>query len=235
MGKHRCPGQDRRYWKPEDIFEEKCPRCGFAVELWKDEGVGRCSNCGTAIVNPRVAQGCAQWCKFAKECMGLVPGAGGDTFTTEQKLIGFIKETFGEGSHSFRHSLDVLGWAKRIMENEGGEPLVVKASAILHEMAGEAKNVDPDEKSLSPEKSALIQSLMERAGIAEPVTEEVKHVITRFTCGHGQKRIEFLIFSDAHALSELKEAQVSGRDTDISDFHTKSGKSFAEALERRHN
>jgi len=235
MGKHRCPGQDRRYWKPEDIFEEKCPQCGSAVELWKDEGVGRCSNCGAPVVNPRVAQGCAQWCKFAKECIGFVPVAGGDIFTVEQKLIGFIKENFGEGSHPFRHTLDVLGWAERIMESDGGAPSVVKASALLHELAGEEKSFDPDKKNLSPEKRALLGNLMKRAGVTDSVIKEVENVITRFTCGHGEKSIEFFILSDAHALSELKEAQGSGRTTGISDFHTKSGKSYAEELLSRHN
>ncbi len=235
MGRQRCPGQDRRYWKPEDIFEEKCPQCGFAVELWKDEGVGRCGNCGAPVVNPRVAQGCALWCKFAKECLGFVPSAGDDTFTVEQRLIGFIKETFGEGSHPFRHSLGVLDWAERIMEKEGGAPSVVKASALLHELVGGEKSFDPGEKSLCPEKRALLDRLMERAGITDPVRREVENVITRFTCGHGEKSIEFLILSDAHALSELKEAQVSGGTTEISDFRTKSGKSFAEELFHRHS
>jgi len=235
MGNQRCPGQDRRYWRPEDIFEEKCPQCGSAVELWKDEGVRRCSNCGTSVVNPRVAQGCAQWCKFAKECLGFVAGAGGDSYTVEQKLIGFLKETFGEGSHSFRHSLDVLGWAQRIMGTEGCKPMVVKASALLHELAGEVRTLDSDEKTLSPEKRALLEKMMGRAGIEDPLIEEVKSVISRFTFGYGRKSTEFNILSDAHALSELKEAQVSGRGADISDFYTESGKRFAEELENKHS
>ena len=30
MPDFHCPGQDQRYWKPEDIFDVLCPRCGKA-------------------------------------------------------------------------------------------------------------------------------------------------------------------------------------------------------------
>lgn len=33
----KCPGQDRRYWKPGDIFDVECPQCGNGVEFFKDE------------------------------------------------------------------------------------------------------------------------------------------------------------------------------------------------------
>lgn len=230
MGKNRCPGQDRRYWRPEDIFEVRCPQCGSTVELWKDEGVSRCRNCGTPVVNPRVAQGCAQWCRFAEECMSFEHGAGGDTFSVEQRLTGLIKSVFGEDARPFNHSLSVLGWAERIMEKEGGKPPVVKASAILHELTCEVESPDPDEKSLAPEKHALLDRMMNSAGVTEPLKKEVKTVISRFFYGHGQESTEYFIFSDAHALSELQEDPASCRCVYISDFYTRSGKKFAEKL-----
>ena len=36
-GEMKCPGQDMRYWKPGDIFNAKCPKCGGTVEFFKDE------------------------------------------------------------------------------------------------------------------------------------------------------------------------------------------------------
>jgi DNA-directed RNA polymerase subunit RPC12/RpoP len=66
----RCPGQDQRFWKPEDIFEAKCPGCGWPVEFFKDEPKLKCRNCGHIIVNPKIDLGCAQWCQYAKQCMG---------------------------------------------------------------------------------------------------------------------------------------------------------------------
>jgi ribosomal protein S27E len=66
----RCPGQDQRYWKPDDIFEVKCPECGGAVEFFKDEPQLKCRNCGRIVVNPKIDVGCAQWCQYAKLCLG---------------------------------------------------------------------------------------------------------------------------------------------------------------------
>jgi len=66
----QCPGQDKRFWKPEDIFENPCPRCGRPIEFWKDDPRRRCTHCGTVAANPRFDTGCAKWCRFARECLG---------------------------------------------------------------------------------------------------------------------------------------------------------------------
>jgi len=33
----KCPGQDMRFWKPGDIFDTQCPKCGRRIEFFKDE------------------------------------------------------------------------------------------------------------------------------------------------------------------------------------------------------
>ena len=68
----RCPGQDRRFWKPEDIFEVQCPGCGQAVEFFKDEPKLKCRKCGRIILNPKINLGCAKWCKYAEQCLGIM-------------------------------------------------------------------------------------------------------------------------------------------------------------------
>lgn len=64
----RCPGQDQRFWKPEDIFDVKCPGCGKSVEFFKDEPKMKCRKCGQMVINPKIDLGCAQWCKYARQC-----------------------------------------------------------------------------------------------------------------------------------------------------------------------
>jgi hypothetical protein len=76
MDRPRCPGQDTRYWKPEDIFEVACPSCGAEIEFWKDEPIRRCLVCSMEVRNPRFDFGCAEWCEFAEECLGADPAAG---------------------------------------------------------------------------------------------------------------------------------------------------------------
>lgn len=65
----RCPGQDTRTWKPEDIFEWPCPACGAAVEFFKDDSSRRCSSCGLRVSNPRLDLGCAEWCPYGEKCL----------------------------------------------------------------------------------------------------------------------------------------------------------------------
>lgn len=66
-----CPGQDRRFWKPEDIFEIKCPGCGKRLEFFKDDPKRECRNCERVVTNPRLELGCAEWCQYAKKCLGI--------------------------------------------------------------------------------------------------------------------------------------------------------------------
>jgi DNA-directed RNA polymerase subunit RPC12/RpoP len=67
----KCPGQDTMFWRPGDIFEITCPQCGQGVEFYKDDAKRRCPGCDHIFVNPKLDQGCAQWCQFADKCLGL--------------------------------------------------------------------------------------------------------------------------------------------------------------------
>ena len=64
----QCPGQDQRYWKPEDILYCPCPHCRHEIEFWKDEPLRVCPGCKREVPNPRIDLGCAKWCTYAKEC-----------------------------------------------------------------------------------------------------------------------------------------------------------------------
>lgn len=64
-----CPGQDTRYWTPEDIFDAPCASCGQAVEFFKDDLRRRCPHCQAWTVNPRNDLACAAWCPAAAECL----------------------------------------------------------------------------------------------------------------------------------------------------------------------
>jgi hypothetical protein len=73
MSPIRCPGQDMRNWKPDDIFEVLCPFCQESMEFWKDEPVLTCPACNKEVRNPHMDIGCAKWCKYADICMGIIP------------------------------------------------------------------------------------------------------------------------------------------------------------------
>jgi predicted RNA-binding Zn-ribbon protein involved in translation (DUF1610 family) len=69
MGDNKCPGQDMRYWKPEDIYELPCVACGRSMEFFKDDLRRLCPDCGEYTVNPRNDMSCADWCKYGPDCL----------------------------------------------------------------------------------------------------------------------------------------------------------------------
>jgi endogenous inhibitor of DNA gyrase (YacG/DUF329 family) len=50
-----------------------CPYCGTEMEFWKDEPVLNCPHCKKTVRNPKLEPGCAEWCKYADECLGKLP------------------------------------------------------------------------------------------------------------------------------------------------------------------
>ncbi len=69
----KCPGQDWRYWKKDDIFEISCPFCGEKIEFFKDDTVRKCPQCKKTIPNPKMDFGCAAYCKYAELCLVELP------------------------------------------------------------------------------------------------------------------------------------------------------------------
>ncbi len=62
-----CPGAIRfKEPVPDDIA---CPFCGNELEIWSDEPVARCHNCGNWVTRERGAS-CIDWCPMARECIG---------------------------------------------------------------------------------------------------------------------------------------------------------------------
>lgn len=64
----KCPGQDKRLWKSEDIFDVKCPKCGNLIEFFKDDSVRKCPGCGINYTNPKIDTSCAKTCPLADKC-----------------------------------------------------------------------------------------------------------------------------------------------------------------------
>jgi hypothetical protein len=64
----RCPGQDSRSLRPQDVFELACP-CGEAIEFWRDDAARICPRCGRRLPNPKRDIGCAAWCRHGRACL----------------------------------------------------------------------------------------------------------------------------------------------------------------------
>jgi len=68
----RCPGQNTQYWLPSDIFNLPCPACGEEIEFFKDDSQRKCPKCGYRLKNPKLDEGCAEWCPYGEKCTELL-------------------------------------------------------------------------------------------------------------------------------------------------------------------
>lgn len=78
MSKVICPGQDTRFWRPEDIFDVECPQCAGTIEFMKDEATRKCKACKLTVRNPKIDTGCAQYCDYAEKCLGVIESPSAD-------------------------------------------------------------------------------------------------------------------------------------------------------------
>lgn len=74
MSAAKCPGQDPRFLKPQDVAEVKCPDCGAPVEFWPDEQMRKCPGCGRRSTNPQNSMKCLEWCRHAEKCLAAIRG-----------------------------------------------------------------------------------------------------------------------------------------------------------------
>jgi hypothetical protein len=228
MGVQKCPGQDRRYWTPEDISEVDCPVCGGQVELWKDQGVTKCPKCGFPVRNPKVELGCAQWCAFATECIGYDPGTEDARKSIRERLLLVMQEKLSNDEERIYHTLRVLAWAEKLLSELGGSPVVVKAAVILHELGARSGR-----KQYLQVEDVLGDLELERNTI-----EEVDEILARFSRDENLESAEFKIFRDAHLLAELQEeldtsSPVVSVDRVTSMLSTKLAKKLADDMCRK--
>jgi DNA-directed RNA polymerase subunit RPC12/RpoP len=62
-----CPGSKKI--KEPQPYETKCSKCGKETEIWTDEILILCPNCGGAVYGKNIPS-CIEWCEKAKECVG---------------------------------------------------------------------------------------------------------------------------------------------------------------------
>jgi putative nucleotidyltransferase with HDIG domain len=237
----RCPGQDQRYWKPEDIFEVKCPNCGRSVEFFKDEPKMKCRNCGRTVTNPKLDLGCAQWCQYAVQC-AAASGVKNISIIRD-KIIDEMKKVFGKDQKRIDHALAVLNYAEQIQAVEGGDPLVVKAAAILHDIGiqkAERKYGSSAGKYQEIEGPPIAAKILQNYGLANEVVEHICKIIANHHSARDIDTIEFRIVRDSDQLVNIQDELSSASKDKLSRFidrifKTKTGhqiavKSFVETI-----
>ncbi|MGQ9689630.1 MAG: hypothetical protein ACUVXF_12740 [Desulfobaccales bacterium] len=206
MEQIKCPGQDTRHWKPDDIFMVECPKCGAEIEFFKDDTRRRCAWCGHLFYNPKIELGCAEWCQYADKC---VP-----ELVKEKKAMQYFKDRLreralalkGQGPEAAARLDRSLTLATDLLKAEGGDPKVVFAAILLHQAdLGQAK------------------SLLAELNTEPEITEAILEVLSG---GQEKPDINRQIFEDVLAL-DAQDPEV------LSSLHTRTARQLAEKARLR--
>jgi len=238
----RCPGQDRRYWKPEDVSDVACANCGMVLEFLKTDAIRRCPNCGTRVVNPAVSLGCARWCSHARECLGFdpasLPPAESDQNSLAQRLLGAVKAEFGGDSPRVEHAMRVLDYAEQLLAREGGEPRIVIAAALLHDIgipAAERKHGSSAPKYQELEGPPIARAILQREGFKPADIDHICRIVGSHHSAGDVDTLEFRIVYDADWLVNLPEACAQADADELEKavgriFRTQTGRELARRL-----
>lgn len=200
----RCPGQDQRFWKQGDIFDVKCPECGHGVEFFKDEPKLKCRKYGHEVANPKIDLGCAEWCQYAEQCLGT--SNANPVNIMRDRLIEEMKKVFGSDRKRIEHALSVLDYAEQIQAAEGGDTLIVKAAAILHDIGiaeAQRKHNSSAGKYQEIEGPAIAKEIMAKLELDESVIEHVCKIIANHHSDKDIDTLEFKVVWDADWMVNL--------------------------------
>jgi HD superfamily phosphohydrolase YqeK len=241
--KMKCPGQDMRFWKPGDIFDTQCPKCGRRVEFFKDEVRRRC-RCGHEIVNPKLDFGCAEWCPYAEQCIGAVPEEVKERQKSEQKnllkerIALEMKKYFGTDFKRTNHAIKVAKYAEQILKMESGNPLVVMGAAYLHDIGiheAERKYGSHSSHYQEMEGPAIAKEILERLGVQKEMIDEICDIIGHHHSPREEETLNFQVLYEADWLVNIDEEGLSKDRKKVKElidkvFRTVSGKQLAEKL-----
>jgi putative nucleotidyltransferase with HDIG domain len=239
----KCPGQDMRFWKPGDIFDTPCPKCGRKVEFFRDEVKRKC-RCGHEIVNPKLDFGCAQWCPYAEQCVGTMPEEAKERQKAEQRdslrerIALEMKKYFGTDFKRVHHAIKVARFAEQILKMEGGNPLVVMGAAYLHDIGipeAERKYGSPSGHYQELEGPAVAKEILEKLNIRKEMIEEICDIIGHHHSPREEETLNFQILYEADWLVNIEDEGISKDRGKIEGligkvFRTVTGKQLAEKL-----
>jgi len=207
----QCPGQDSRYWSGEDVFEDKCPKCGHMIEFFKDDSQHKCRNCGHQMLNPKMDFGCASYCPHAEQCLGAMPpelvAKQGDLF--KDRIAIAMRRYFGMDARRIQHALDVAEHAEVIGKGqEGSDMMVIKASALLHDIGiknAEAKYDSSSAKYQQIEGPPVAEEILSTLKAPQELIEEVCDIIGHHHSPRDEETINFKVLYDADLIVNMTE------------------------------
>ena len=239
----RCPGQDPMFWKPDDVFEISCPKCGYGVEFFKFDAKRKC-RCGHVIVNPKIDFGCAEWCPYGDSCIEGLPEEM-KAKTREEKnnrlrerISSEMKKYWGDDTKRVNHALKVAQYAEEILKIEGGHPLVVLGAAYLHDVGikeAERKKGTVSEEDHEREGKAAAEEILMKLNVQRTIANEICDIIGHHDHPRERETLNFQILYEADWLVNLGENGFLKDPKKLQEiitknFRTVTGKNLADRL-----
>jgi hypothetical protein len=176
----KCPGQDQRYWTPEDIFDVGCPYCGREIEFWKDEPFRLCRGCDREVRNPRFDLACADWCASADGCLGHGLERGAVASPVVERLMALLETHLAGHQPELDRARAVCARVDTLLRSEKADPRVAKPAGMLAGAAfGTSRNDgavghEDDPRISEPE---VMRGLLCGAGISEREAANIERIV----------------------------------------------------------
>lgn len=177
-------------------------------------------------------------------CVGCTgPGSREQQVNTDlnDKLIEEMKSYFGDNQGLINHTMAVYGYANQLHKTEGGDPLVVKAGALYHDIGiPEARRVHGSSagKYQEIEGPPIAQEILNKLELAPESIDHICRIIANHHTAHDEltvNTVEFQIVWDADGLVNHARKKLGDNEEEISRkierlFRTPTGKKMAKEM-----
>jgi hypothetical protein len=201
------------FWKPTDVFEIECPKCGYPVEFFKFDVKRKC-RCGHEMVNPKIDFGCAQWCSYGDKCLESLPEEIKVIQKEEQnkrlkeRIFQEVKRYFSDDVKSVDHTLKVAKYAEEILKIEGGHPLIILGAAYLQHIRmkeAEEKYGNASLEDQEKEGSSIARDILKKLNVQREIVDEICDIIGHHHHPRGEETLHFQILYEAEGLANIEE------------------------------
>ena len=155
-----------------------------------------------------------------------------------ERLVARMKETFGSDRRRIEHALKVLDHAETIQEAEGGDPLTVRAAAILHDIGiheAERKHGSAAGRFQEIEGPPIARAILEELQLDERTVDHVCRIVGSHHSAKDIDTREFRTIWDADWLVNIRDEHAGASREKLAKlvariFKTKRGRALAEEL-----
>ena len=206
MEQIKCPGQDTRHWKPDDIFMVECPKCSAEIEFFKDDTRRRCAWCGHLFYNPKIELGCAEWCQFAEKCVPDVVAEKKAMQTFKERLRERVLELAAEDPDLTKRLDRRMALATDLLKAEGGDPKVVFAAVLLQGVNANQAQELLTELETEPEIAEAILEVLSGEAEAKDINRQVYQDVLALSASEPGATPDFLTRTAQRLAGESRAA-----------------------------